>query len=100
MRDRLERFKIRKQIHQTIRDSAERIRVVKNEVEQAKADLNSARTNPDADGIILKLFEYGLAGMEKNLADFQTAHAQFVEEQAQPSAAFPCGIASCQESTL
>jgi len=95
---RFDRRKVRKSIEAAVLNSANQIRSAEKDLQDSQAYLRLARADVNTNRVALKLLEHSVASMETNLAGFKQRHEQFVREQAQASAAFPSGIASCQES--
>jgi hypothetical protein len=95
---KFDRFKTRKSIEAVIANHAGRIRTAERELEDSRESLRVARLDPNANQIVLQLLEQAVQSMGDNLASIKQRYQRFREQQAQPSAAFPCGIASCQES--
>jgi len=94
---RFDRCKVRKSIEAVILKTANQIRSAEKDLQDSQASLRLARADVNTNRIALKLLEHSVSGMQTNITEMKQKHEQFVREQGQPSAAFPSGIASCQE---
>jgi len=89
---RLEKFKIKSQIRESIYRSQDRIEKIEQEIQQLKSDLAVMEADPTGEQWCIDRLRSSIAGLEAGLAKMRANHARFVEKQKKPSPAFQSGI--------